>query len=61
MQNVSGKERVAKEMSSIKDLKPPAKEVTLLSSLRWFNQDFAAKGISSEAVKAHLHGGAEEE
>lgn len=55
--NAKDKERIAKEIGKMKEVTiPNQKQVTLLSALRWFNKDLAEKGISSEAVKAHLLG-----
>lgn len=47
--NASEKERVAKEL---KDLTVPAMNVTLLSSLRWFNLELTERGFSSDAINA---------
>ena len=47
--NATEKERVAKEL---KDMKVPAMDVTLLSSLRWFNVELTERGVSSDAVNA---------
>lgn len=55
--NAKDKERMAREIGKMKELTVPnTRQVTLLSSLRWFNKEFAEKGISSDAIKAHLQG-----